>query len=249
MNWVDAVVLFLLVIPMFIGFRRGLVKTIFPLVAIICGVVVAGIFYGSMAEILSPWIGSPTLLNVVAFLLVFALFMTAGLSLLSIFRKSLSKSLSMFKFGWGGFTNTLLPLGSIVLGIALAGIFYGSVADLLSTWIDSRSQATIMAFVIIVVLVMVGSIELFVILTSFAGSRPPKIPLMGWVDTLGGIVLGFAIGAILAGAFLSFITKYPSGGMEASIGDSALAGFLLNQFPLVLHLLPDEFDTVRQFFG
>jgi membrane protein required for colicin V production len=248
MNWVDAVVLVLLVVPMFIGFRRGLVRTVFPLLAIICGVVVAGIFYSSMADVLSTWIKSPTLVNIVAFLLVFALFMTAGLSLLSIVRKLLGKSMSMFRCGWGGFTNTLLPLGSILLGIALAGIFYGPVADLLSSWIDNRSLATIIAFIGIVILVMVGSIELFTILSSIAGKRP-TIPFGGRVDTLGGVVVGFAIGAILAGAVLSFITKYPSAGVETTIGDSALAGFFLNQFPFVLHLLPDEFDTVRQFFG
>jgi uncharacterized membrane protein required for colicin V production len=233
---------------MFIGFRRGLVRTVFPLLAVICGVVVAGIFYGSMADALSGWIDSPTLVNIVAFVIVFALFMTAGIALLAIFRRLLTKVISTFRFGWGSLTSTVLPLGSIVLGIALAGLFYNSVADLLSTWIDSRSQATIIAFIIIVVLVIVGSVELFLILSSIAGKRP-AIPFTGWVDTLGGAVAGFVIGAIIAGAVLSFMTKYPSGGVDTTVSDSALAGFFLNQFPLVLHLLPHEFDSVRQLFG
>jgi uncharacterized membrane protein required for colicin V production len=248
MNWVDGVVLALLVIPIFIGFRRGLARTVFPLLAVICGVVVAGIFYGSMADALSGWIESTTLANIAAFVIIFALFMTAGLALVAVFRRLLTKVVSTVRFGWGSLTSTVLPLGSIVLGIALAGLFYNSVADLLSTWIDSRGQATIIAFILIVVLVIIGSVELFLILSSLAGKRP-TIPFTGWVDTLGGAVAGFVIGAILAGAVLSFMTKYPSGGVDTTVSDSALAGFFLNQFPLVLHLLPREFDSVRQLFG
>jgi uncharacterized membrane protein required for colicin V production len=249
MNWVDIVVLLLLVVPMFISYRRGMARTLLPLLAIIAGVVVAGVFYASMAEVLSGWFDSRLLVNIIAFILVFALFIMAGLFMLSIARQFLGKSISMARFGWGGLTNTILPLASIILGIALAGIFYGSLADLLSSWIDSRSQATVLAFLIIVIVVIAGSIELFVILSSIAGNRTPKLPFTGLADKLGGLVLGFAIGAILAGALLSLMTKYPSGGLDTTVGDSALAGFFLDQFPLVLHLLPGEFDAVRELFG
>jgi uncharacterized membrane protein required for colicin V production len=248
MNWIDALILLVLVIPIFIGYRRGLLRTVMPLVAAICGVVVAGIFHESMADLLAPRIHSLALANVVAFVLVFGLFMTAGITLLSIGRRSIGKSVSLFNSAWGGLTGTLLPLSSIVLGVALAGIFYGAVADLLSTWIDSRGQATIVAFLIIFVLVMVASIELFLLVSTFAGN-PPRVTLPGPLSTLGGAALGFAIGAILAGAMLSIITKDPSAGMQTTIGDSAMADFFLNQFPFVLHLLPDEFHTVRDVFG
>jgi uncharacterized membrane protein required for colicin V production len=234
---------------MFISYQRGMAQTLLPLLAIIAGVVVAGIFYGSMAEVLSGWFHSPMMVNIVAFVLVFALFMMAGLFMLSMARQLLGRSISLAKFGWGSLTHTILPLAAIILGIALAGIFYGSLADLLSNWIGSRSQATILAFLIIAVVVIAGSIELFVILSSIAGNRTVKLPFAGLVDRLGGLVLGFAIGAILAGTLLSLITKYPTRGLDATVGDSALAGFFLDQFPLVLALLPGEFDAVRQIFG
>jgi len=32
------------------------------------------------------------------------------------------------------------------------------------------------------------------------------------------------------------------------VADSALANFLLDSFPFILVLLPDEFDSVRSFF-
>ena len=73
--------------------------------------------------------------------------------------------------------------------------------------------------------------------------------MVGWVDRVGGLVFGLAIGAILSGAILSLAAKYSSPGVETTIKDSALAAFFLDHFPFVLHLLPNEFDTVRQFFG
>ncbi|TET14452.1 MAG: hypothetical protein E3J81_06675 [Dehalococcoidia bacterium] len=244
MNWLDAVVFLILIIPTFIGFKRGLAKTALPLLGIVSGVVLAGVFHGHMADWLSSWLKSPNQAKVAAFLIIFVLFITVGLLLLWLLRKSLR----LFRFGWGGLTSTVLPLVGILLGLTLAGLFYGSMADSLSSWLESRSQATIIAFLIIFIVVMVASIELYLILSSL-GQRGPKIPLVGWADRLGGVMLGLAIGGIISGAILSLIARYSSPGMEATISNSSLAAFFLDQFPFVLHLLPEEFSTVRDFFG
>jgi membrane protein required for colicin V production len=244
MNWLDAVIFLILVIPTFIGFKRGLAKTALPLLGIVSGVVLAGVFHGHMADWLSSWLKSPNQARVAAFLIIFVLFVTVGLLLLWLLRKSLR----LFRFGWGGLTSTVLPLAGILLGLTLAGLFYGSMADALSSWLESRNQATIIAFLIIFIVVVVASIELYLILSSL-GSRGPKIPLVGWADRLGGVMLGLAIGGIISGAILSLIARYSSPGMEATISNSSLAAFFLDQFPFVLHLLPEEFSTVRDFFG
>ncbi len=244
MNWLDAVIFLILVIPTFIGFKRGLAKTALPLLGIVSGVVLAGVFHGHMADWLSSWLKSPNQAKVAAFLIIFVLFITVGLLLLWLLRKSLR----LFRFGWGGLTSTVLPLVGILLGLTLAGLFYGSMADSLSSWLESRNQATIIAFLIIFIVVVVASIELYLILSSL-GHRGPKIPLVGWADRLGGVMLGLAIGGIISGAILSLIARYSSPGMEATISNSSLAAFFLDQFPFVLHLLPEEFSTVRDFFG
>ena len=244
MNWLDAVIFLILIIPTFIGFKRGLAKTALPLLGIVSGVVLAGVFHGHMADWLSSWLKSPNQAKVAAFLIIFVLFVTVGLLLLWLLRKSLR----LFRFGWGGLTSTVLPLAGILLGLTLAGLFYGSMADALSSWLESRNQATIIAFLIIFIVVVVASIELYLILSSL-GHRGPKIPLAGWADRLGGVMLGLAIGGIVSGAILSLIARYSSPGMEATISNSSLAAFFLDQFPFVLHLLPEEFSTVRDFFG
>jgi membrane protein required for colicin V production len=248
-SWIDIVVIFVLALLAFIGFRRGLFKTLIPLLAIIAGVVVAGIFYKPISDWLSNWIDSSIVSNTAGFITIFVLFIAFGMALLTISRSLMGKSNSMLQFGRGGFTHTLLPLVGIMLAVALAGLFYGSVADLLSSWLDSRSQATIIAFFIVFVLVLIASVELFLIFASISTSKRPNVPMIGWVDRVGGLIFGLTIGSIMSGAFLSLAAKYSSPGLETTIKDSALAAFFLDHFPFVLHLLPNEFDTVRQFFG
>jgi len=243
MNWLDAVVLLILVIPTFIGFKRGLAGTVIPLVGIITAIVLAGIFYGAVADWLSSWLESTGQAKIASFIILFVLFIAGGLVLLSLLRRVLR----IFRSGWGEMTKTVLPLAGIILGLALAGLFYSSFADWLSSWLESRNQASVVAFLIIFILVMVASIELFFVMSSITG-KPSKLPYMGLVDRIGGVVLGLAIGGIIAGAILTLIAKYSSPGMEDILRDSGLAAFFLDHFPFILQFLPDEFDTVRQFF-
>ena len=245
MNWLDIIIIFLLVIPAFIGFKRGLAKTLLPLLAIITGVILAGIFYGAVSNWLSSWLHSPLQANIVAFFLIFLLSMIVFRALLSV----MGRIFLLLHDGMGGLTNTVLPLVIIIIGVALAGIFYDNMAELLSSWLQSRTQATIAGFMIVFVLVMVTSIELYLILSSFAG-KYPRIPMMGWVDNLGGIVFGLVIGGIISGSILTVIAVDAGSGMSTTIKESALASVFLDQFPFVLHLLPSGVrDEIDRFIG
>jgi membrane protein required for colicin V production len=53
------------------------------------------------------------------------------------------------------------------------------------------------------------------------------------------------MGAILISALLATVVKFFGEGM---VTESALAGFLLDQFPIILGLLPSQFDSIRNFF-
>ena len=143
-----------------------------------------------------------------------------------------------------GLIKTIIPLVGVILGVVLAGRFYGSVADWLSTWLHSPSQANIAGFAIIFVAVVIVSLIIASLLSKFL-----SLLLLGWVDKLGGAVLGFVIGGLVCGAILTIITKYNFPGMEGTIHDSNLASFFVNNFNMVLPFLPGEFDSVHQFFG
>lgn len=143
-----------------------------------------------------------------------------------------------------GLINTVIPLAGVILGIVLAGRLRGTVADWLSTWINSSSQAEIVAFIIIFVVVIVATLVLAGVLRGFV-----RLLFLGWVDKLGGLAFGFALGGMISAALLAVLAKFPFWDIETTIGDSSLAAFFLDKFPFVLRLLPGEFDSVRQFFG
>jgi hypothetical protein len=50
------------------------------------------------------------------------------------------------------------------------------------------------------------------------------------------------------GAVLSLIVKFPWGNVEGTVRSSAIADFLLDKFPFVLYLLPNDFEGVRRLF-
>ena len=142
-----------------------------------------------------------------------------------------------------GLIKTIIPLVGVILAVVLAGRFYGSVADWLSTWLHSPSQANIAGFAIIFVAVVLVSLIIASLLSKFL-----SLLLLGWVDKLGGAVLGFVIGGLVCGAILTIITKYNFPGMEGNIHNSSLASFFVAHFNMVLPLLPKDFDSVRHFF-
>lgn len=139
-----------------------------------------------------------------------------------------------------GIIKAVLSLAGVIVGIILAGNYYVELSEKL-TFISEANVAKIAAFAIILVGVM--------IVAGIAASFLKKLVsavLLGWVNRLGGAVFGFVLGATFCGALLAIWVKFL--GIAEPIAESALATLLLDYFPLVLALLPEEFDTVRSFF-
>ena len=164
MNWLDIIIIVILVMPAFIGLKRGLVGTVIPMIGIILGVIVAGRSYHHLSGLLDNWLNSEAQIKIVGFIIIFVLFMLCAFLVANMLRKFLS------------------------------------------------------------------------------------ILLLGWVDRIGGLAFGLITGGIIAGAILSLITHFFTSA-EDTVSDSALAAFLLDKFPLVLHLLPKEFDAVQKIFS
>jgi len=244
MNWLDGVIIVFLGIFAFIGSRMGLIRTFFPLAVIILAVFVAGHYYPSAANHSSSWMRSPDQAKIVAFVIIFVIVIVAAMLFFLLLRKLLDLLLK----GKAEMTNSVIPLMGILIGIALAGFFNGSVADWLSTWLHSTSQAAIAAFVIIFIPATAVTTKLLLSLASLM-EKPPYTSLANKSNGLGGTILGLAIGGVLAGAFLTIAAKFYFTSTEATIRHSSLSSFLLNNFPFALHILPKEFDIVRQLFS
>ena len=138
-----------------------------------------------------------------------------------------------------GLIRTVLSIVGVIVGIFLASHFYIQLGNAL-TFISNKDTANIVAFIIILLAVMIVAAIIAWLLKSII-----KAIKLGWVDKLGGAVLGLILGALSVSAFLAIIVKYTS---ASFIVDSKLSGFFLDKFPLILGFLPSEFDSVRNFF-
>ena len=138
-----------------------------------------------------------------------------------------------------GLIKAALSLVGLVVGVVLAGNFFRPVSNIFG-FIHNEEVANILAFALILVLVMVAAALVARLLRSVI-----KAVMLGWVDNIGGAVLGFLFGAIFWGAILATWVKFFGSDL---VTGSFLARFLLDYFPLVLGLLPGEFDDVRDFF-
>ena len=139
-----------------------------------------------------------------------------------------------------GIIKAVLSLAGVVFGVILAGRFYVVLSEQL-TFISQANLAKIVAFAIILVGVMLIAGVLASVLKWIISAV-----MLGWVNRLGGALFGFALGAIFCSALLAIWAKFL--GVEGPIVESALATLLLDRFPMILALLPDEFDAIRSFF-
>ena len=148
-------------------------------------------------------------------------------------------ALSAFNGLKQGLIKAILSFVGLIVGVTLASRFYGALAALL-TFIPQQF-ANIAAFVIILVAILIIASIISAVLTKVASAI-----LLGWLNRLGGAVFGFLMGAIFVGAALAIWLKFL--GQNDIIRASTLAAILLDKLPLVLNLLPPEFDSIRQLF-
>ena len=139
-----------------------------------------------------------------------------------------------------GIIKAALSLAGVIVGVILAGRFYAALAGRL-TFIPQENVAGIFAFAIILVAVMIIAGVLASVLKWVASAV-----MLGWVNRLGGAVFGFLLGAVFCAALLAIWVKFL--GLVGPVADSGLATILLDRFPAVLALLPEEFNSIRSFF-
>ncbi len=138
-----------------------------------------------------------------------------------------------------GLIKAVLSLVGLIVGVILAGHYYVPLSEQL-TFISQATLAKVVAFAIILIGVMIIAAVLAIVLKWIT-----SVMMLGWVNRIGGAVFGLLLGAILCGAFLALWVRFFGAG--EAIASSSLAA-ILSHFPLVLNLLPNEFDSIRSFF-
>jgi membrane protein required for colicin V production len=138
-----------------------------------------------------------------------------------------------------GLISMVIPLVGLIIGVVLAGQHYGTVGGWLP--IENAEYAGWAGYAIILVTVFIAAVILARILRRFI-----RLVFLGWIDRLGGAILGLILGGLLCAAALAACVNFGLG--LDFIQGSGIARLLLDWFPVVLGLLPDEFDAVRDFF-
>jgi membrane protein required for colicin V production len=140
-----------------------------------------------------------------------------------------------------GFIREVVTIVSAILGVVLAGLFYERLADDLKTFIDSDRAARTAAF-----LAIFGATALAGQVAAMLLKETASLLMLGTFDQLAGAVFGFAKGIVIIQVLLILFATYPSLGFGDAISDSSLSPLFIERAPILLRVLPAEFDAAKQ---
>ncbi|MBT98633.1 MAG: hypothetical protein CL902_08395 [Dehalococcoidia bacterium] len=145
---------------------------------------------------------------------------------------------------WGystGLMGVLVPLISLVVGLALSSRIGESVGEMFSSVTDNENAQAVAGFVLVFgILFVAGGI-----LNFMARRILGIIPLFGFVNSLAGMAVGLLIGFILLSGVLTAVQKYPVKDLEKDIDDSKLGTILADNFDVVIRglgFIPGDWD-------
>jgi len=121
MNWLDALLLLILVLSVVAGFRKGLSRQVIGLVSVVAAIVLGLWMYGWAGAYLAPYVSSRRMANFGGFVLVFCTVLLAGSLAAFLIGKILKiTGLSIFDrllgAGFGVLRGTLISV-ALILGL------------------------------------------------------------------------------------------------------------------------------------
>ena len=144
--------------------------------------------------------------------------------------------------GWRiGLVHTALSIVGIAVAIVLAGDFFQDVAPLFERIVDSENGANVLGFLLVFVVVLLAAAIVGAIVRKVLAKL-----MLGWIDAVGGLVLGAFLSLVLVSAVLSVVDSFPILDLEETIAESVIGSFLVEDFDVVLtapELLPDDLTS------
>jgi membrane protein required for colicin V production len=120
MNWLDIILLTIMVLTAIVGIFKGLVKQVIGLIAVIAGLLLACLYYEQTALIFEKLVKNQLLSNFLGFLLIFVVVLIAGAILGHLFTKAMKGPLAFANRLFGavfGFLKAVLICGIIVFAL------------------------------------------------------------------------------------------------------------------------------------
>ena len=107
---------------------------------------------------------------------------------------------------WGyktGLVMAAINAISIYIALFLSGLFAGRVLSMIWDGVESEALSTAIGYVIIFAAVFIAG--------RIAGSiikKALKVTFMGWIDSLGGIVIGLVAGVLISCGVMTVLARY-----------------------------------------
>jgi len=126
MNWLDIILLVILILTAIVGIFKGLVKQVIGLVAVILGLILASLYYERAAGIFETFIKNILLSNFLGFLLIFVVVLIAGAVIGHLITKVMKGPLALVNRLFGGVFGAVK--GVLICGILVFALFSFQVA-------------------------------------------------------------------------------------------------------------------------
>jgi membrane protein required for colicin V production len=144
-----------------------------------------------------------------------------------------------------GLIRQVIAFAGLIGGIMIAGRFYEPVASVLngdngSGLIADANWARIIAFVGILILFSLALGAIGSILRVVA-----KLLFLGWLDHLLGALLGLLMAITLITPVVVIATIFPVPGLSDAVRTSQVAHWFTGYAPVVLSMLPPEFQQYQ----
>lgn len=142
-----------------------------------------------------------------------------------------------------GFIRETVTIFAAILGVVLAGLFYKDLADDVLLAIDNEKVARIVAFAaIFVATALAGQLGAMLLKPTVS------VLQLGIFDQLAGAAFGLVKAMVFIEIFLLVFVTYPTLGLAETIDGSLFGSFIVEGIPILLRILPGEFQTAVDAF-
>ena len=132
-----------------------------------------------------------------------------------------------------GFILEIAGIFGAVAALGIARLEYSDVRTILEQFAARSPWLTIVAY-LLVFLVVWGAI----IIVARKIRLLVRLMMLGWLDRLGGAVIGLVQGALLVALLFYFARRVPQTGIRHLANHSGLAPIFLSFMPLLGHVFP-----------
>ncbi|HUS81775.1 MAG TPA: CvpA family protein [Dehalococcoidia bacterium] len=137
-----------------------------------------------------------------------------------------------------GIIREVVTMTGVALGVVLAGLFYHDLANDVKLAVDNNNASNIIAFLLIF-----GACLLAGQLAGMLLKQTASLLMLGTFDHLFGAVFGFLKGMVIVEVALILFVTFPAFGLKDNIRDSLFGPMFLDGIPILLRILPAEFQN------